>query len=104
MSNPIDDAKRKIRGLLALAAPNSGATDGERANARALADKLMSKFGLKKSDIPERQVARPQPAPPPVPPVVEEVIIILEETNLHFDFSSMFGSNNSTTSGGFGNW
>ena len=57
----MDAIKRKIRSLLALAAPNSGATDAERATARRLAGRLMRKHGLKEQDIPQRQVEAPRP-------------------------------------------
>jgi hypothetical protein len=59
--------KRKVRSLLELAAPSSGATEPERATARAMADKLMAKHGLSEADVPRREVAARRPEPPPPP-------------------------------------
>lgn len=43
-----DDARRKVRALLSLAKDGSGATDAERANARAAAERLTKEYDLDK--------------------------------------------------------
>ena len=47
----INDIKRKVRSLLAVAAPGSGATDAERDTARRMADKLMADNGFSEKDV-----------------------------------------------------
>lgn len=86
----LDRIKRRIRSLLELAKPGSGATDPERASASAMADKMIAASGLTEADIPEREIERPQPPPPPPPP--NRIVIRISS------------SDSTASSGGFGYW
>lgn len=46
-----ENVRRKLKGLLAVAAHDSGATPGERDTARALADRLMREHGLTEAEV-----------------------------------------------------
>lgn len=59
------DALRKLRACLALAAAGSGATEPERATARAMAGKLMAAYGLQEGDATPREVDCQASLPPP---------------------------------------
>ncbi len=63
----MEGIKRKVRSLLELAAEGSGATEHERATARAMASKLMAKNDLVEADIPKRETERRMTPPPPSP-------------------------------------
>lgn len=92
----MDAIKRKIRSLLTLAAPGSGATDPERATAKSMADKLLAQHGLRESEIPLREVERR----PPPPPVVEIVIHVggFRQYGAGFSFGGFgFGNGTNTT-------
>lgn len=60
-----EDLIRRIRSLLEVAKPGSGATEPERDTAKRLAKSLMDAAGLNERDIPERQIETPKPPPPP---------------------------------------
>lgn len=85
----VEAVKRRVRSLLVLAAPGSGATEPERATARRLADKLMAAYGLHENEIPQRQVEK-RPPPPPTPPEYAFVVNI-------GGFGFGFNGTNSTT-------
>jgi uncharacterized protein YlxP (DUF503 family) len=50
----ITSVRRKIRGLLRMAAPGSGATEAERATAQSLVGKLMKRYGISEAQLNER--------------------------------------------------
>ena len=54
----LEAIKRKIRGLLAMAEKDSGATDAEKSTSKALAEKMMAKYGLSENEIPRRSIER----------------------------------------------
>ena len=54
----IERVKRRVRKLLATAAPDSGATEAERSTARRLADFMLREHGIREGDA-----ALPQPRP-----------------------------------------
>lgn len=95
----LDALLRRIRSLLCVAAPNSGATDAEKVSARSLASRLIKANNLQESDIPERQVALPRPEVPvrPVRPAV--VIVVGGMGGFEFQFNdSPFTNGNAWTS------
>lgn len=46
-----ENVRRKLKGLLAVAAHDSGATPGERDTAANLAEKLMKMYGLTRAEV-----------------------------------------------------
>lgn len=53
----MDRILRRVRSLLAMADPKSGATEAERATARSLAGSLMKQNSIKESDVSRRPIA-----------------------------------------------
>ncbi len=99
----MDDIKRKVRSLLAVAAPGSGATGPERDTAQSLATKLMARHGLKESDIPQRQVEGARRHAPPPPEYTAKQVVKVFVGGLggfNFDFDGgvfNFDGTNTTT-------
>lgn len=58
MSLDLDAVKRKVRGLLAVAAEKSGATDQERITAARLAAQLLAAHNLREADVHAPAAAR----------------------------------------------
>lgn len=83
MPRDIASVKRRVRSLLEVAKPTSGATDAERATAKSLADKLMAAHGLTEADIPQRRLDSTPPPPPPAPSTVN---IYVNGFNFGFTF------------------
>jgi len=98
------DAVRKLQGLRALAAADSGATEAERTSAAALADKLMAEHGLRAEDVPARVVERPRP-PAPIVPITPTVGLSREfviRVNVFSSFGRMFAEDSITSTGASG--
>lgn len=94
-----DKLKRRVRSLLEVARAGSGATEPERATARALAARILAAHGWTEADIPERLVARAAPPPPPPPPPQSFRVVI----NIGGGFGG-FGWNTSDSTQTTGGW
>ena len=78
-----ENAKRKIVSCLNLAAPKSGATDGERETAKAMAAKLMLQHGIEAAEL--RGPAPERRAPPP-PQDYGGVVIVVNLGGFQYGF------------------
>jgi hypothetical protein len=95
----LDGLKKKIRSLLEVAKPGSGATEPERDTARRLAERLLAANGLTEKDIPEREIAIRRAVPPPAQYAMRPVFVV----NIGgFGFGGA-ATNTSTGYSGFGN-
>lgn len=101
----IDNVRRKIRGLLAMAAEGSGAMPEERATAQLLADKLTAEYGLDK--LQARKPPQFEPPLGPKPDVMPGQFVVVVNGQYYVvdrgAFGFQFNGRSNTTSGGWGN-
>lgn len=100
----IENVRRKIKALLAVAAPGSGATEHEAATAKALADKLMAEHKVVEG-VPAEFVREPSPEGPKKPyrefihPFGTVRIWPNGRTEVKINFTNIHTSSSNTTTG-----